>query len=344
MMGASYPAPAAMTPPSSETASSVDISFVVIGYNEAASLGRCLRSVRDADVSGLTHELIYVDAGSQDDSITVARESGVDRVLGGETRRRAAENRNLGLNVARGRYIQFIDGDMVLAPDWPKAALELLEARDDTAAVCGNLNEANKSAIFRALAIDWAPREGYIRHCGGAAMYRREVLERMGGFPEDVAYGEEPFLCWRIRNEMGLKIYQLNRTMADHDLGFRGMGDYWRRNVRCGATYAEIAHKCRGTKDPLWLKEAVSNLAWAFALVAGLLAFIATSTTTRLVLLLIAAAVVARKTVQMRRRGTPWNVSLLYGFHVYFSKLAIAWGEVTWFWRRMRQASRGTKQ
>ena len=58
----------------------------------------------------------------------------------------------------------------------------------------------------------------------------------------------------------------------------------------------------------------------------------------------MAAAVVGRKALQMRRRGNPWNVSLLYGFHVYFSKLAIAWGEIAWLWRRMKQASRGTNQ
>ena len=104
----------------------IDLSFVVIGYNEAGTLKACLDSVRNADLDGLSWELSYVDGGSIDTSMDIAREAGVDRLLGGETRRRAAENRNLGLEAATGRLVQFLDGDMSLFPDWPLAAAEHL--------------------------------------------------------------------------------------------------------------------------------------------------------------------------------------------------------------------------
>jgi len=302
-----------------------------------------LESCRRADLRDLTHELIYVDAGSTDDSIAIAQAAKVDRVLGGDKRRRAAQNRNLGFEHARGTYVQFVDGDMTLAPDWPAAAAAFLTDHPECAAVCGNLVEANQSTLFRALQIDWAPREGYIRHCGGAALYRRDVLDRLGGFPEDVAYGEEPYLCWRIRNELQLRIYQLNRTMANHDLGFNGLRDYWRRNVRCGMTYAEIAARFARTNDPLWLRESIVHLAWLGACVVAALLLMVGPGPLRLLVCAAMAAVVLRKFVQTRHAGYAPGVAAAFAVHTYLSKVPVALGELKWLAGRMFARARGTR-
>lgn len=327
-MGTNHMSNEPETPP--PDAAGVELSFVVIGYNESPTLRACLASVRAAQASLPASELIYVDGGSTDDSVAVAIEAGVDLLLGGERRRRAAENRNLGLRAARGRFVQFVDGDMALAPDWPAAALGFLREHPECAAVCGNLREAGEGALFRALQIDWAPREGPIRHCGGAAMYARDVLRRVGGFPEDVAYGEEPLLCWRIRNQINLGIYQIDRIMADHDLGFRGFRDYWRRNVRCGRTYAEIAARCRSTADPLWRREALANAAWAATLGTAVPLAVFGGMPLRGLLALCAVLILLRKCIQTRRRGYSWGVSAVYAAHTYFSKIPIALGELRW--------------
>jgi glycosyltransferase involved in cell wall biosynthesis len=313
----------------------VDISFVVIGYDESATLKACLESVKHADMGDLTWELLYVDGGSNDASMAIARDVGVDKLLGGDQRRRAAENRNLGLSHATGRFIQFLDGDMAMALDWPLAAAEFLETHDEFAAVCGNLDEASPGILFDALQIDWAPREQVIRHCGGAAMYVRRNLENAGGFPTDVAYGEEPLLCWRLRNEHGKKIYQLDQVMAQHNLGFRGLRDYWRRNVRCGQTYAEIAARCWRTPDPLWRKECIMNAAWAFAILAAFVAFMLGNLWIKGAVIAATLLIIARKLVQTRLKGYPFPVSLVYAIHTYFSKLSIAWGECRWTMRRL---------
>jgi len=307
------------------------ISFVVIGYNEGATLGACIESIRNAEpVPGLSFEVIYVDGGSADDSIEKVRRVGVDQILGGEKRRRAAENRNLGAYAAQGKYIQFLDGDMTLASDWPKAAVDLLVERPEVAAVCGNLREAGDGVWLRALEIDWAPREGVIRHCGGAAMFRREPLIHFGGFPEDVKYGEEPLLCWRIRNELEMSIYQLNRTMANHDLGHTGFVDYWRRNVRVGRTYAEIAGRCVRSADRLWYRESIVNAGWAALIVAAAALLVVGPLWLELAILIGVFGIVGRKFFQARRRGYPAEVAAVYAVHTYLCKLPLAWGELRW--------------
>ncbi|HOF40052.1 MAG TPA: glycosyltransferase family A protein [Candidatus Hydrogenedentes bacterium] len=317
------------------------MSFVVIGYNEAATLKACLESVKTANLDGFSWELIYVDGGSTDDSMEIARETGVNLLLGGEMRRRAAENRNLGLSAARGRLVQFIDGDMTLSPDWPRTAAQFLSENEAVAAVCGNLEESAPGVFYAALQIDWAQREGEIRHCGGAAMYVAGLLREAGAFPTEVAYGEEPLLCWRLRNILGRKIYQINQTMARHNLDFRGLRDYWRRNVRCGQTYAEIAAICWRTPDPLWRRECLTNAGWALLMFGALAGLIIGTTGLRVSILAVAGCVLARKFAQTRMKGHAAGVSLMYAVHSYFSKLSIAWGELRWVLRRDRRKVTG---
>jgi glycosyltransferase involved in cell wall biosynthesis len=317
------------------TAGSIIVSFVIIGYNEAVCLRACLKSVQGAQKnSPFCSEIIYVDGGSTDASISIAREMGIDRILGGDRRRRAAENRNLGLAESKGAYVQFVDGDMVLAPDWPEVAVAFLVAHSEVAAVCGNIEESGSAAINKALEIDWMPREGAIRHCGGAAMYRREVLQTLKGFPEDVQYGEEPLLCWRIRNQLHMSVYQLARRMVYHELGFRGLGDYWRRSVRAGATYAEVASKCIHSEDRLWFREVIGNFTWGLFWAGIVFSLIAGPLLVRIASLVAAGAILLRKSLQYVLRGYPFRVAVAYAVHTYFVKIPLSYGQLNWLARQ----------
>ena len=313
----------------------MDISFVIIGYNEEKHLRACFESIGACDLAGLVHEVIYVDGGSTDGSVAVAQMAGVDLLLGGEKRRRAAENRNLGFRAAGGTFVQFVDGDMVLDATWPKAALAALTANPAMAAVFGRLEERKRNAFYQALQIDWQYPEGPALFCGGAACFHREALEAAGGFPEDVAYGEEPLLCWRLRNEHGRGIYHLHRRMALHDLAYQGFRDYWRRNVRVGETFAEIATLLRHTEEPLWSAQVRATLQWfAFALLLLILLLILPGLW-KAGPVILAAGVVGRKAVQCWRQGRPLAVAVIYALHTYVSKMGAAYGILRWRLRRM---------
>lgn len=313
------------------------LSIVIIGYNEGTNLPACFWSIHDAGaVSGYVVETIYVDGGSGDDSLEIARRSGLDRILGGDTRRRAAENRNLGLEHAGGRLVHFLDGDMILDPEWLAMAVQFLDGNDDIASVCGNIEERNRSVYSRALEIDWGVREGPVRHCGGAALWRTEVLRQLGGFPLDVEYGEEPYLCWRVRNELSFRVYQLDRRMVTHDLGHVSFRDYWKRTVRSGRTYAEISTRLKDTNDPLWRRETRRNYAWALilvVLVAGtVIPFgdMAINLTFLAVFFAVFFAVLARKALAAARIARDTRVAVVYSLHTYFSKILLAIGQLAW--------------
>jgi len=319
----------------------LDVTFVVIGLNEAPTLEACLQSVSTAqDTLKGQSEVIYVDGGSQDDSIDIAKQAGVQRILGGDRRRKAAENRNLGLREARGQCIQFVDGDMMLDCDWPQVALDYLVEHPETAAVCGDLEEVREGPFHRAMGIDWALPAGPIRYCGGAAMFRRDVLWGLGGFPEDVQYGEEPYLCWRIRNELHRNVVKLPHAMARHDFAYTGLLDYWRRTVRVGESYAEICARCVTSADPLWFREVVSNTLWTAAIATGAVGLLVGDFRLKTALLAGAALLVARKTVQTTFKGHSFGESVIYALHVYSTKPLVTLGQLRWLFRRLAGANR----
>ena len=101
------------------------VGAVVIGRNEGIRLQRCLKSL----VPQVAH-LVYVDSGSQDDSVAFARSLGATVVeLGTETPFTAARARNAGFEALMGLaeldFVQFIDGDCTVGSckEWLQSRL-----------------------------------------------------------------------------------------------------------------------------------------------------------------------------------------------------------------------------
>jgi len=92
------------------------ISFIVIGKNESRNIGRCLKSIlKTIEINRLkNHEIIYVDSGSTDRTIDIAK--GYDNVIIYKTigYANAASARNIGAKMSNGEILFFIDGDMEL--------------------------------------------------------------------------------------------------------------------------------------------------------------------------------------------------------------------------------------
>jgi hypothetical protein len=217
---------------------------------------------------------------------------------------------------------------MCLDASWPGTATEYLNQHPNVAVATGHLVETNPGLWSRVLELDWKHEVGAVEACGGAALFRREAFEVAGGFPIDVRYGEEPLLCWRIRNEQGFEVHHLDAAMAHHDLGLNGFGAYWRQYVRNGESYGEIADRCEDTDDPMWSRERQSNTVWAIAILLLLFTIIAAPMPIRLAVIILTLAVLLRKTVQTCRKGRSLSVAAMYAFHTYFCKLPLAYGQL----------------
>ena len=313
------------------------LSVVIIGRNEGARLVRCLDSVRALrGVTGAV-EIIYVDSASTDDSVNVAQASGAQALVLRDERPTAARGRNAGWRAARAPFVLFLDGDTILDPDFVARALPRF-ADDKVAVVCGQRREiAPGNSIYnRVLNLDWVFQAGEADYCGGDALMRRAVLQELDGYDASLIAGEEPDLCCRMRLR-GYVILQTGEPMTGHDLAITRWSQYWRRAVRTGYAYAQVARRFRHTAQPLWSAEVKHNL-----LRGGALLLIATSGFAAtlwqrspwplLLVLLFLTLLILRTTLKTRWKAPQLTTRLLYGAHSHLQQIPIFIGQLM-FWR-----------
>ncbi len=241
-----------------------NLAVVVIGRNEGQRLRACLGSIDSTKTP-----VVYVDSGSTDESVALAREYGADVVeLDNSRPYTAARGRNAGVARLRetGRdvdYIQFVDGDCALAPGWLVKACMYLSSQQEMAVVTGLLKEKNPDASIynRLCQLEWRAPAGDIKTCGGIFMIRREAFEQMGGFREDLIAGEEPELCVRLR-QAGWRLHRLDRHMATHDAEMLRFSQWWKRSIRSGHAAAEGMALHGKPPERFRVREVHSSLFW----------------------------------------------------------------------------------
>lgn len=219
---------------------------IAIGRNEGVRLERCLRALRAAEVP-----VIYVDSGSTDGSVALARSRGAQvHELSPDRPFTAARARSEGYACLIGavpQYVMFIDGDCEIEAGWPERAMAFLDHASDVAAVCGRRRERHPDAspYNRLIDREWETPIGEAAACGGDAVFRTSAYEEAGGFDPLMIAGEEPELCARLR-ERGWRIVRLDAPMTIHDANMDRFSQWWRRAYRSGIGYAQAWSRTRG--------------------------------------------------------------------------------------------------
>lgn len=277
-----------------------DLGVVVIGRNEGQRLERCL-----ASLVGTAGQVVYVDSGSSDGSVALARELGVAVVeLDMTIPFTAARARNEGFACMQGllpslRHVQFVDGDCEVVASWLPTARAFLDTRPDVAVVCGRRRERfpERSVYNLMCDIEWATPVGEAGACGGDALMRADAFAAVAGFRAELIAGEEPELCVRLRAQ-GWKVWRLDEEMTLHDAAMTRFGQWWKRTLRGGHAFAEGA-ALHGATTGHWQRE--SRRAWFWGLGVPLATLLACAMlgAAGLLLLLIYPVQVAR----LARRG-----------------------------------------
>jgi glycosyltransferase involved in cell wall biosynthesis len=241
------------------------VGVVVIGRNEGDRLKACLRSLPAGS------DVVYVDSGSTDDSVSFARGLGFGVVeLSTERGFTAARARNAGLEALAGRpigFVQMVDGDCEVDADWIATARRALEAEPDLAVVFGRRRERfpERSLYNRLCDEEWNVPVGEARSCGGDALFRLAPLRDAGGYNGNIIAGEEPDLCCRLRGN-GWRIRRIDAEMTRHDAAMTRYGQWWRRALRSGHAFAENHY--RHPEDARWAQQVKSFVIWGGVLPA----------------------------------------------------------------------------
>lgn len=310
------------------------IGIVVIGRNEGERLRRCLRSI---DVPAA--QVIYVDSGSTDDSVSFAASSGVRVVaLDPAVPFTAARARNEGWHVLLAStkpplHVQFVDGDCAFVPGWLAAADAYLRAHPGVAVVCGRRRERDPgSSVYNRLCdAEWNTPVGEAKACGGDAMMRTPSLEQVGGFCGDLIAGEEPELCVRLR-AAGWKVWRLEREMTLHDAAMTRFGQWWARAKRGGYAFAEGARLHGKPPERHWVRELRRAWLWGAVLPALIAGVVVVAGPMALWALALYPLQVARLAV--RHQGS-WRFRLEQAVFLVLGKFAEAAGAAAYEWRRL---------
>lgn len=312
----------------------MSIGVVVIGRNEGERLRLCLGSVTQ-----VTSQVVYVDSGSSDGSVSMVRGMGLDVVeLDMSIPFTAARARNEGsrrlLELAPDLdYIQFVDGDCELVAGWLETAAAFMDKNSKVAMVCGRLRERHpEHSVYNMLCdSEWDTEVGETKACGGIAMARKTAFVQSGGFRADLIAGEESELCLRMRAR-DWQIWRLDAEMALHDAAMTRFGQWWKRSRRGGYAYAEGAHLYGSSPERHRIKESRRIWIWGVWIpvaVTGLTAFIGPAA---LAALSIYPAQVARLAMRGKRSS---RENWLRAFFLVLSKFPEAMGQLNFLYNRM---------
>jgi glycosyltransferase involved in cell wall biosynthesis len=290
-------------------------------------------------VVGRVAQVVYVDSGSTDQSVTLARSLGVEVVELDLTRPfTAARSRNAGLarllelNPALD-YVQFVDGDCEVVDGWLVQAQQVLDTRSDTVVVCGRRRERFPEATLynRLCDIEWDTPVGEAKACGGDAMMRVTALQAVGGYNPTLIAGEEPELCVRLRQQGG-KILRIDADMTLHDAQMTQLQQWWKRSLRAGYAYAEGAFLHGAPPERHWVKETRSIRLWGL-IIPGVSLLAAIPTQGLSLLLLAGYPLMTYRIYQYAHRsGRSAKDARLFAIACMLAKFPQAQGQLRFYW------------
>lgn len=300
------------------------VGLVAIGRNEGERLRQCLLSV-----IGKVAHVVYVDSGSTDGSIELARSLLVDVVeLDLSTSFTAARARNAGFahllqKDTQLEFVQFVDGDCEVVEGWIERALAQLEAQPNVAVVCGRRRERfPKQSIYNQLCdMEWDTPIGEAKACGGDSMMRVKAFQQVGGFNPALIAGEEPELCVRLRQKEW-KILRIDAEMTLHDAQMTRFSQWWKRALRAGHAYAEGARLHGRSSEGHWRRESWSIWFWGFYLPLLALGLIWPTHGFSLLLLVGYPVLAGRIFLKQRRQNICTEHAALYALSCVLGKFA----------------------
>jgi GT2 family glycosyltransferase len=329
------------------------LGVVVIGRNEGERLRLCLLSViqsltKSTEItSRQQYPIVYVDSGSTDGSVALAKSLGVEVVeLDDKIPFTAARAYNSGFErvlklYPQTKFVQFVDGDCIIVKSWLEIAYSTLATNPEVFLVCGRRHEEfpTRTIFHRLCDMEWNTPVGEITECGGESMVRVSAFTEVGGFDSTLIAGEEPELCLRLRRAGG-KLLRLDADSSIHDVQMTRIEQWWKRTLRGGYAFAEGAWRYRQSSEGFCMHQSLSIWFWGFCL--PLLAFVTVLPTrgvSVLTLLLAYGVLITRIAYTTRKRFGLGN-GILYGLFCVLGKFAQLQGQLEFILYQLRQEQR----
>lgn len=229
----------------------MDVSVIIVNYNTKNLTADCIRSVIDK-TSGVDYEIILVDNASTDGSKEQFENDARLKYIYSDKNGGFGYGNNLGMKIARGKYLFLLNSDTVLLNNAIREFFEYAEGHDEKRVYCCYLKgdamqyvcsffyfpaftiaEFLKRILHikKYLPIDYENKQ--VECVSGADMFiPRSAIDTVGGFDERIfLYGEEGELQYRMK-KAGYTGYILNMPKIQHLEGQSSTPSIWKETVK----------------------------------------------------------------------------------------------------------------
>jgi hypothetical protein len=182
------------------------VSIIVPCYNSETWIAEAIRSALDQTWE--TKEIIVIDDGSTDGSLSVIKSFGDSIRWETGPNRGGCAARNRGIELAQGDYIQFLDSDDVLVPDCVEGKMEFQCAPDER--VCSGVDSWDAASAGKMVdywqgtfyGLEFMIRTG--TPATPSPLHRKRDLETIGGFRAELTCAQEFDLHLRMAAQLGI--------------------------------------------------------------------------------------------------------------------------------------------
>jgi glycosyltransferase involved in cell wall biosynthesis len=251
------------------------VSVVIPTYNRAELLGNTLVSVAGQGYRPL--EVVVVDDGSDDETGAIIESARVDFEGAGitlcsqrlESNSGVSRARNVGLSLATGSLIAFLDSDDLWKPQFASTLVGLLRRNPGCGAVfCGNVFIDSAERVFGINRLDLGdeaegvlrePFEQFIRRfpfCTSAVLTRRSAIDAVGFFDETLKQWEDADLWLRLAKRFAFAYTSaLLLSKRSHDANISLSQRDW-----CAGKTRVLLRYLNEVRDPLTRQLAVTQI------------------------------------------------------------------------------------
>lgn len=196
------------------------ISWIIPVYNAGNLIREAVSSILSNSESGVLNEIILIDDCSTDAETIISLKSLEElncvRIFYQGRNSGPAQARNLGMRVATGEWLAFLDADDLVVPGSISARVAAIQSTADIRWIVGDMfeiREKGKSLHLKSFGKAVVEGKEILKNLFkiadpvkklaswdmlpflGAMMIRRDLYEQVGGFDEMLTYGEDLHFC-----------------------------------------------------------------------------------------------------------------------------------------------------
>jgi len=238
------------------------VSIVIPTFNRAMALNRCLDGLVDQTFKNF--EVLVCDDGSTDNTKEIVEKFTsslnikyyYDKNFGGPAR-----PRNVGIRIARGKYIAFLDSDDWWLPDKLAVSVEALEAEVDLVYhdlyVFHENKNKKKFKKIKTRELDSPIFDDLLMNGNGinnsTVVVRKSILEKAGNISEDrYLISAEDYDAWLRVSKISDRFKRLSGCYGYYSKGSDNITNA-ERTEKCVLRIAEVYYNKNENTYPYWI-------------------------------------------------------------------------------------------